>query len=529
MNDWLETQTATQQENGIPADDYGRYRKFCHKRVHQLSRLFPTSATPSKDLNQPSRVVDPATGAVRPNAHSYILMVLFEAEKAWAFAMELKTGQGDRGHSLRRLKRACQYSRIACSLSVLIPPTSGSGLAMSQVEVFAYSAQLEGLLLFERAVDGLWKRALERFSVARQLYRQLGSPASRARLELLEPFIRYCLYNLGSASAEVDDLVGCARDDHERALLSTAAPVSVAATPSFGAATVEFRSRLIPLANPQLAALLGRVSADKGGGVLLLLVEAEALALSDIASASHQSGEDELTALKCIHASISLRRLRVALDESINGSPVSDDQLDCARLYESCGNLVADMRQLFGYKDDPVFVSSCQSLGSYFRSLKCLALATQHSRLDGHAGEAVELADRALTALSDVSLNSIDPDLASVFKCLSLDVNSASAKSKLLELKSGLLRTASGTNIKLPKTSQKVFPPHLAVKEIPMRLLPCKPIFYDLAGEFMLHDSLPASFGGGVTQSVTVQESTNSSSGSTGVLGGLLSGLWGRK
>jgi signal recognition particle subunit SRP68 len=94
-------------------------------------------------------------------------LVLFQAERAWGYAMEIKAlsvaldDTRKQTHYMARLKKA---AKLAQSLEDLCSSKAGKVDVRSTLDAQAYSALMSAYVLFEAQE---WQGALEKFSAAR--------------------------------------------------------------------------------------------------------------------------------------------------------------------------------------------------------------------------------------------------------------------------------------------------------------------------------------------------------------------------
>ncbi|GLG95273.1 Signal recognition particle subunit SRP68 [Gryllus bimaculatus] len=131
------------------------------------------------------------------------------AERAWGYAMQLRqesnTEPRKKFHLVSRLRKAASYS---LQLQKLCESTKCD--ARTKLEAQAYVAWIHGSLHFELQ---LWKHAMENLKKAQMVYEKLAPALSeedqvlyKQRVEELSPSLRYCAYNIGDESA-IDDLL----------------------------------------------------------------------------------------------------------------------------------------------------------------------------------------------------------------------------------------------------------------------------------------------------------------------------------
>ncbi|GJP50602.1 hypothetical protein CLOM_g9750 [Closterium sp. NIES-68] len=193
-----------QAQHGGRYGDYQRYRRYCSARLRRLFRSLRFLHGKGKYQR---KALEPHT--VSDVRHLHI--PLFSAERAWAYAMELKQAISEAGsaaaaqaafarkraHLLRRLARAARW---ADGFSRLCAARADSKTAL---EAEAYASYMWGTVLMERETD--FDTALQKFSRARTVYEQLGRVGDveeqmlcRQRAEEMDPSIRFCRYKMGA-------------------------------------------------------------------------------------------------------------------------------------------------------------------------------------------------------------------------------------------------------------------------------------------------------------------------------------------
>ena len=141
-----------QAQHGLRHGDYGRYRSYCSRRLHRLRRV--TGCTHGK-----GRYVKRPLESEGVRDARQLMLPLFCAERAWAFAMQLKrenTQQEARPHYhlLARLAKAAEWS---AKLAALCAERADQ---RTDLEAKAYSAFMHGNVALEREN---WAPALASF------------------------------------------------------------------------------------------------------------------------------------------------------------------------------------------------------------------------------------------------------------------------------------------------------------------------------------------------------------------------------
>ncbi|KAI8977586.1 hypothetical protein BDF20DRAFT_913901 [Mycotypha africana] len=204
---------------GLRNEDYQRYREYCANRVRRLRQILKLSQPNSKKTN-----VQKPLPAVVTDVR-YLQLFIYESERAWAYAMELKQESANsmdtryHYHLIKRLKRAAQYAQQLLDLC-----QQQNVDARSILDVKAYTNVLRGYLSFEQQN---FQEALNHFIIASYIYEQFAETNSNAEQEALcysaideiAPNIRFCAYKMQISdgqdaesiikkhrSKEVDDL-----------------------------------------------------------------------------------------------------------------------------------------------------------------------------------------------------------------------------------------------------------------------------------------------------------------------------------
>ncbi|CAA7264674.1 unnamed protein product [Cyclocybe aegerita] len=204
-------QLANEQRNayGLRYNDFVRYRKHCANRTHRLRSSLKMTHGKGRDFKK----LAPLTPEIVKDGHLQLL--LFEAERAWAYAQELITSalqpfNQDKASGLRhtatgRFRRAVNWSTQLLSLCQALYASSRMS-AENLIEATIYTVILNGRFLRYR--DD-FEDALIQLSVARGLLDDLANTASTSRDQALavlfsdeiSPEIRYCAHELGRAKA----------------------------------------------------------------------------------------------------------------------------------------------------------------------------------------------------------------------------------------------------------------------------------------------------------------------------------------
>ncbi|XP_052740262.1 signal recognition particle subunit SRP68 [Bicyclus anynana] len=195
-----------QQQHGLRHGDYQRYRGYCSRRLRRLRKVLKIPQGDRRHYRRRDVTAAHLTGA---SSESRLLCVpLLQAERAWAHAMQLRqeanTEPRKRFHLVARLRKACAHAQMLLQLC----EQSGACDARTQLEAGAYAAWLGGVLLLELQQ---WRPAAESLTRAQLVLEKLSAALPederllyKQKVEELKPSLRYCAYNIGDESAAGD-------------------------------------------------------------------------------------------------------------------------------------------------------------------------------------------------------------------------------------------------------------------------------------------------------------------------------------
>ena len=240
--DLLSSIRAAQNQYGLRYDDFARYRRHCTKKIYRLRTLLDFHH--GKGTHFEKRSMDGgAVGFTTTTTLDFLWLLVYETERAYAFAMEAKAQSVMEPRKKfivhKKLKRAAQYARLLEELSTKMSMAhnekqpddqgqAGDGQAnqpagdgkpapvavvvdaRSLLEIQAYAAWLEALFAFETQ---RWLVALDHFAMGRTMYRQLADTGNaeqealcESRIDDMDPNIRYCVYNLQRQGQDLGDI-----------------------------------------------------------------------------------------------------------------------------------------------------------------------------------------------------------------------------------------------------------------------------------------------------------------------------------
>lgn len=201
-----------QLQHGLRHGDYQRYRHYLNRRLARLRKGVNATHRGGKAFES-KNVHSLAFLGGDPSAlkKEHLLLVLLNAERAWAFAMHLQQDAAGnqhmpsyvRSHLLRRLRRAGVW---AARLLGLVEDASDQVTERTSLEVQAYAGWMGAAVDVEQEE---WGHALVKLRTAHSILSQLGELGSLEEQDLflskadeVLQSARYCQYNLGEGSFE---------------------------------------------------------------------------------------------------------------------------------------------------------------------------------------------------------------------------------------------------------------------------------------------------------------------------------------
>ncbi|KAK9888190.1 hypothetical protein WA026_000459 [Henosepilachna vigintioctopunctata] len=192
----------SQQQHGLRHGDYQRYRGYCSRRIRRLRKVLKL---PQGDRRHFKRRDVNEQHLLHPNSDErYLHIYLVMTERCWAYAMQLRqesnTEPRKKFHLIQKLRKASTY---ALQLEELCKVERCD--ARTKLEAQAYAAWIQGTLEFELH---LWLKATENLKKAQVIYEKLSSTLPeedqltyKQRVEEIAPSLRYCAYNIGDEKA----------------------------------------------------------------------------------------------------------------------------------------------------------------------------------------------------------------------------------------------------------------------------------------------------------------------------------------
>lgn len=438
-------------------------------------------------------------------------------------------------HLISKLKKACVYSAQLQSLV-----NSEFCDARSKLEVEAYNAFIHGTFYFETQN---WKLAAENFKRTQVVYENLihalpeeEQSIYKSKIDELTPSLRYCAYNIGE-SASMNDLMkvhGHGMLDNLSALVAQTKSEQTDALQS-----TEWRGRKVTVRPQKVRIFLLSIqdlakSIEKANNYeekieiienVLLDCKDALLALKDEMKqdpklrASTQDGQ--VSGVNYLLSYLSYIRLKLTLErnlylvgqakknfeeEKITESGKKVRAQDISRLYEIILQNITEMQQLNGLENDVEYAKEIETLSSAFKAFRCFYIAITLVNLKRWK-EAVSMYERSTKYASDALKNNINEfnlknELNILIKIIEGSKFSAHAHS-VLEADNNEATVLYGKTQKISKplyerldhykedqTLNSRNPNVYKLTDFEMEAIPCKPLFFDLALNFVEYPSL---------------------------------------
>ncbi|MFH4980446.1 hypothetical protein AB6A40_007155 [Gnathostoma spinigerum] len=201
-----------QQKHGLRHGDYQRYRGYCERRVRRIRKSLGYSHLHRSAPKHPAKFVQRKITYDVISEERYLQVAIFDAERCWSYAMQLKQEGGEDPHSRKRFHMISRLRKAVTHSSNLesIVRQCDRADAVTKLESQAYNAWMQGYLAFELKQ---WKRTLEFLKTAKTIYAKLSDVVKipelmelyKARIREIQPQIRYCEFNCGDDAAASDE------------------------------------------------------------------------------------------------------------------------------------------------------------------------------------------------------------------------------------------------------------------------------------------------------------------------------------
>ncbi|XP_034939236.1 signal recognition particle subunit SRP68 [Chelonus insularis] len=504
---------AAQWQHGLRHGDYQRYRGYCSRRLRRLRKVLKV---PQGDRRHFKRKDITPTMV---NDDKFLQIPLMMAERAWSYASQLKmesnTEPRKKFHLISRLRKAAVYS---LQLQELIESINSD--ARTKLEAQAYVAWMQGSLQLELQ---LWKEAMTNLKKAQVVYGELALAVSpleqmiyKSRAEELAPSIRYCAYNVGDSSA-IDDLMQMRGQLSSELLMNLDTLIvqtretqtnveeinwrgkscGVAPARVTGLLLADYQLTLTLEKTPTLQAKIGLLEAHlidckDAISVVRELYKNELKNKDDKSSAHHL-----IAYLQYIRLSRTLER-NLILIQKIGEESVKVKPQNYVKLYEA---VIHNLLQMLKLLDDEEFQREHEAKIKGYSAFRCYYMAQSTENLQMWR-EALALYDRALEhARNALSKNSsyLPEELKTALNKLERSIEGAQcavhAQSVLQEEQKNESAAIKQTKSKKPlydrlheyreDSSLLSKQPNVFTLPPPMKSIPCKPLFFDLASNMI--------------------------------------------
>ncbi|VDK50993.1 unnamed protein product [Anisakis simplex] len=187
-----------QQKHGLRHGDYQRYRGYCARRVRRIRKSLKYTHVHKSVPKHPAKFTARKIIFDVVSEERYLQVAVFDAERNWSYAMQLKQEAGEDVHSRKRFHMANKLRKAVQHTSNLesIVRMCDRADAATKLEAQAYNAWMTGYLYFELKQ---WKKALDFLKTARRIYEKLADVGKfrelvdlyKARCREIQPQMRY--------------------------------------------------------------------------------------------------------------------------------------------------------------------------------------------------------------------------------------------------------------------------------------------------------------------------------------------------
>ncbi|XP_030372284.1 signal recognition particle subunit SRP68 [Scaptodrosophila lebanonensis] len=533
-----------QQQHGLRHGDYQRYRGYCTRRIRRLRKALKYPQGDKRHFKRRDVTLSQLTG--KRADERYIHIPLISAERAWAYAMQLKqeanTEPRKRFHLINKMRRACFY---ALQLQELC--NSEAFDARTKLECEAYVAWMHGTLHFELQ---LWKTAGEHLKRAQVVYENLAKALPddeqelyRAKVNEFTPNLRYCAYNIsgGASGGNIDEILELRA---QGVLENLDVLVSQTKTESSeGLQTIDWRGRKVTVRPEKVRLfLLSAQELDKSLAkatkvdAKIELIERILMDCKDAIQAVRDeikqdpklrslttgqtvSGVQYLLAyLSYIRHSRTLQRNLCLVEQAklnfydpnqqsqIVGDGKRVRSQDLARLYEIILQNVTEMQQISGMEEDSRYQEEVSNLALTFKAFRCYYIALTLIDMKKWK-EAVALYERASNYASEAlkGKTSAEFQLQAELKKLVSTIDGCKFSAHAYSVLEDDNSEDASSNAKAQKTTKPLYErlsqykedqslhtktPNVFKLTPDMEPIPCKPLFFDLAMNYLELPSL---------------------------------------
>ncbi|KAL7319269.1 signal recognition particle subunit srp68 [Mucor circinelloides] len=540
---------------GLRHQDYQRYREYCTNRIRRLRQILKLTQSNNKTTNVRKPLPQEFNDA------RYLHLGVYETERAWAFAMELKQESANsmetrhRHHLVKRLKRASQHAEALYTLC-----QEQTVDIRTVLDVKAYASLMKGYLYFEQQQ---WQEAMNQFVESRTVYEKFAKTNSTAEQEALcysaideiDPNIRFCAYKLQlSGGQDVEGIVGKHQGPGMDQLKEQLAKISDDKSKDQTLKTFVWRDKQFTIKNQSLAQSVIKAQDtrksiqpnDASAFDAVLSAWAEADKLAKKALKDDKEATAKVTSSKSAKATEDLNNLFTFVEYNLFGSSIERNVClveqavekkpqHAVKLYDDILKNLEYIWELPQVKDDMSLDGELNVLSLYYKGCRCVQVASAYNEMK-KTPESLAIYQRGQTyvvqakqALSqirsfaqDALLKVTDSDLADLEQAIRsgtwksraawyLENGSDSDEHVSEKMQQLDLNTTETLLEHLDSYPSSINPSHLV--EFPPKFQPvaCKPFYFDLAANFVKYpeESLAA----------RTEKSSGSGSGFWGIFG----------
>ncbi|KAB0796200.1 hypothetical protein PPYR_10261 [Photinus pyralis] len=496
-----------QQQHGLRHGDFQRYRGYCTRRISRLRKVLKIPQGDRRHYKKRPVTDEHVSNPVLDERLLHIPLML--AERSWAYAMQLRqesnTEQRKKFHMIRKLRKACFY---ASQLEELCK--SDRCDARSKLEAQAYVAWIQGNLYFELQV---WSTAAENLKKAQLVYEKLASALPeehqvpyRQRIDELTPSLRYCAYNVGEQQGiNLPELrtLGILDNFDKFLLQSTEKTATILHEVDWYDIKVPVRIEKVQLFLQTLTGFDSSLLKADSDAKRIEILENMFIDLRDVIAATREAPEDKDVQLLLAYL-ISIRIERT-IQRNMYLIKQSRKPQDIVRLLDITNQQLNELAQLepLQNKQDVQANFSQQLLA--LRAIRCFYLGKSHFALHRWV-EAMSCYERSLSYAQEASQNKLPSDLsemvATVIEEVPSEIVYVQAQSIMEEEQSEPTALQSKSKINKVPLIERLDEfhenpqyltknPNIVTMPPAMEPVPAKPLFYDLALNFVHFPALP--------------------------------------
>ncbi|KAF5285524.1 hypothetical protein FQR65_LT13222 [Abscondita terminalis] len=463
------------------------------------------------------------------------------AERNWAYAMQLRqesnTEQRKKFHMIRKLRKACFY---ALQLQDLCKSERCD--ARTKLETQAYVAWIHGSLYFELQ---MWSAAAENLKKAQVVYEKLASALPeekqlpyKQRIEELTPSLRYCAYNVGDEQGiNLPELrtLGILENFDKFLLQSSEKTAAVLHEINWYGIQVPIRIEKVQLFLQTLVNFDDSLLKAEDDSKRIEILENMFIDLRDVISATRAEARPDDKDTQLLLSYLISIRIERTIQRNMYLIKQTRKPQDIVRLLDITNQQLNELAQLepLQAKEDVQVDFSRRILA--LRALRCYYLAKSHNALHRWT-EALSCFDRSLNYAKEATQYKLPTDLSEM---LNVVIEEVPSELVYLQSQSVLEQQEEESPTVVPSKSQMnkvplidrleefhenpqylTKNPNIVTMPPAMEPVPAKPLFYDLALNFV---NFPA-----LTDKTEEGLGKQKASGISGFVKGIWSG-WGAK